>query len=145
MVFMVVRQARRKKRYLGTRTRGAGDTKNRRGAGSRGGRGKAGHFGHHWIKFREEEGKVSQKAQTRDIAISLLMLNDYVDNLVETSEIKKSDLEKGVEIDFAENKKLKKYTKIIGRTEPKYKFIFKNVKSTENVKKMVESKGGKIE
>ena len=142
---MVVRQERRKKRYLGTRTRGAGDTKNRRGAGSRCGRGRAGHFGHHWIKFIDEEKKVSQKGLTKDVAISLLMLNEYVDNLVDAGTIKKADLEKGIEIDFAENKRFKKYTKVIGRKEPKYKFMLKNIKAIENVKKMVENKGGKIE
>lgn len=42
------RKGRRKKRYLGQRSHGRGDTKNRRGSGNRGGRGMAGICKHKW-------------------------------------------------------------------------------------------------
>jgi len=38
-------------KYRGTRTGGGGTHKNRRGAGNRGGRGRAGHRDHRWSKF----------------------------------------------------------------------------------------------
>ena len=42
------RKGRRKKRYLGQRSHGRGNTKNRRGSGNRGGRGMAGIDKHKW-------------------------------------------------------------------------------------------------
>ncbi len=45
---MAKRKGRQKKNYLGTRSFGRGDTKNRRGSGNRGGRGKAGICKHKW-------------------------------------------------------------------------------------------------
>ena len=42
------RKGRRNKRYLGQRSHGRGDTKNRRGSGNRGGRGMAGVCKHKW-------------------------------------------------------------------------------------------------
>jgi ribosomal protein L15 len=77
--------------------------------------------------------------------VSLAKINEYVVNLVEKGQIKKADLEKGVEINFKENPAFKKYGKVIGRAAPKYKLILKNVKTTEKVKELVESKGGKLE
>jgi len=142
---MVVRKAKRTKRYLGTRTRGAGDTKNRRGAGNRGGRGRAGAFRHKFIKYLNEDKEYKLKTKNSEIAVSLGKINDYVMSLVEKGQIKKADLEKGVEIDFAENPAFKKYSKVIGRAEPKYKLILKNVKVTEKVKELVGINGGKSE
>jgi large subunit ribosomal protein L15 len=45
---MARRHARKWKKYLGSRNWGAGNTKNRRGTGSRGGRGYAGSGKHRW-------------------------------------------------------------------------------------------------
>ena len=42
MIFMVVRARSKSRKFLGTRTWGAGNKKNRRGSGSRGGIGRAG-------------------------------------------------------------------------------------------------------
>ncbi len=57
---MVMRNRKRNRRYLGTRRWGAGNIKNRRGAGGRGGVGKAGrkHKFTHIVKYeRERIGK----------------------------------------------------------------------------------------
>lgn len=45
---MVKRHERKYKQYLGSRTWGGGNTKNRRGKGSRGGKGRAGSHKHRW-------------------------------------------------------------------------------------------------
>ncbi len=50
------RLGKRKKKYLGERSHGAGNIKNRRGKGSRGGRGRAGLGKHKWFKKIVEEG-----------------------------------------------------------------------------------------
>ncbi len=142
---MVIRKQSKKRRYLGTRTRGAGDTKNRRGSGCRGGTGRAGAFRHKFSKYFDEEKEFKLKPATTELAVSICKLNEYVENLLENNKIKKTDLEKGIEIDFSENKVFKKYSKIIGRSEPKFKFILKNVKATETVKGKVENKGGTLE
>ena len=64
---MVVR--RRKKRVnkmLGQRTRGNGDTKRRRGAGSRGGRGLAGSHKHKYSKYAGKFGKEKKKVKDEE-------------------------------------------------------------------------------
>lgn len=52
---MVRRRERKWKDYLGSRTWGGGNTKNRRGKGSRGGKGYAGSHKHKWFKMIVEE------------------------------------------------------------------------------------------
>ena len=141
---MVVRNDRSRKKYLGQRTRGAGNTKNRRGAGCRGGRGNAGRFKHAFSNTYMKDGaKITLKPSETIKAISVLRLNEYVDRLLINKKIKEADLEKGVELDFSVNPTFKKYNKVIGR-KVEYKFILKNVKVTDMLKKAIEDKGGKI-
>lgn len=142
---MVVRKAKKTKKYLGTRTRGAGNTKNRRGGGNRGGRGRAGAFAHKFVKYLNEEKDYKLKPKKKELAVSLRYINAYVENLLIKGKIKKAELEKGYEIDFDKHKDFKKYSKVIGRTEPKYKLILKNVKATEKVKELIKRSGGKLE
>lgn len=51
----------KRSKYRGTRTCGGGTSKNRRGAGNRGGRGKAGGWKHHFIRAFIESGADSGK------------------------------------------------------------------------------------
>lgn len=46
----------RKRKHLGNRTFGAGNTKNRRGKGNRGGKGRAGYHKHKWLHTIKFEG-----------------------------------------------------------------------------------------
>lgn len=62
---MVVRRRKKINRKLGERTRGNGDTKNRRGAGSRGGRGLAGSHKHKYSKYAGKFGKEKRKILSR--------------------------------------------------------------------------------
>jgi len=74
---------RRKKRYLGDRSHGAGNIKNRRGKGSGGGRGRAGLGKHKWFKKIIEEGKAvsagfAPPARARYENVSLERLGEEV-------------------------------------------------------------------
>ena len=53
---MVVRRRKKKNKLRGQRTHGGGGTKNRRGAGCRGGVGKAGSHKHKFSKYYVEFG-----------------------------------------------------------------------------------------
>ncbi|MCX6767472.1 MAG: uL15 family ribosomal protein [Candidatus Micrarchaeota archaeon] len=55
------RQERKKKKYLGNRTHGAGNMKNRRGKGSKGGRGRAGLHKHKRFQQIKREGTAGPK------------------------------------------------------------------------------------
>ena len=55
------RRERRKKKYLGERSHGAGNIKNRRGKGSKGGRGRAGFHKQRWFKKIKLEGTKTPK------------------------------------------------------------------------------------
>ncbi|MCL5089838.1 MAG: uL15 family ribosomal protein [Candidatus Marsarchaeota archaeon] len=62
---MVIRNEKRKRKYLGTRRWGAGNIKNRRGAGDRGGVGNAGARKH---KFTKMTAKEPEKIRSRGFA-----------------------------------------------------------------------------
>lgn len=55
----------RKRKHLGNRTYGGGNTKNRRGKGNKGGKGRAGYHKHKWLHTIKYEGtnKVSRGIQ----------------------------------------------------------------------------------
>ncbi len=55
----------RKSKHMGNRTFGGGNTKNRRGKGNKGGKGRAGYHKHNWLRTIKYEGtnKVSRGIQ----------------------------------------------------------------------------------
>jgi len=139
---MVVRRCRKRKKYLGNRTRGAGDTKNRRGAGSKGGKGNVGRWKHKKASFQHLVGtKVTQKAKSTYSVITLFDINNYVDKLLSTGKMKADN----VVLDFKEDKFLKKYDKVLGKGNINYKVVFKNVKVSKGVEEKIKGKGGSIE
>jgi len=78
---MVVRQRRRVNRLRGNRTHGGGDKKNRRGAGVRGGRGRAGSHKHKFSKYWMTFGmKRKLKAKKKITAINLCDVGKYLDD-----------------------------------------------------------------
>jgi len=137
---MSVRRERKTKKYLGTRTRGAGNTKHRRGKGSRGGTGFTGKFGHKKSKFFHMIG-INSKNKSRTITkpITFNMINVYLDKL------SKTDVKEPFVLDFLKNKELKKYNKLICKGKLNYKVVIKGISLSENAKKEVENKGGSIE
>jgi len=84
------RKRRKKNKLLGQRTRGAGNTKNRRGAGSRGGRGKAGSNKHKFHSVgRLKPIKYRLKSEKKGEAIAVGRLNEMLDILVAKGKAKK--------------------------------------------------------
>ena len=85
---MVERKRRKKNRVRGERTHGMGGTKNNRGAGSRGGRGRAGaNKGKFASIGRLDERKCRLKAKPKGKNISLGNLNDLIEKLVEKGKV----------------------------------------------------------
>jgi len=125
---MVVRKRRRVNKLRGNRTHGGGDKKNRRGAGSRGGRGRAGSHKHKFSKYWMTFGmKRKLKAKKRLESVNLQEIDKYLD-------------EKGV-IDG----KAKGIGKIIGKGELKRKIIARNVRVSKIAAEKIIAAGGKIE
>ena len=125
---MVVRKRRRVNKLRGRRTHGAGDTKNRRGAGSRGGRGRAGSHKHKFSKYWMTFGmKRKLKAKRKLIAVNLQEIHKFLD-------------EKGVLDGNA-----KGIGKILGKGELKKKIIARNVKVSGQAAEKIKAAGGKIE
>lgn len=139
---MVIRSERKRKSYLGNRTRGAGDTKNRRGAGCKGGKGRAGKWKHKKVKYAAEIGtKIRQTARSNDKTISLFSLNSYVNGLL----INKIVKEDKIVLDFKDNKDLNDYAKVVGNGNIDYKVNLKNVKFSKSAEDKVKARGGSFE
>jgi len=136
---MVVRKAKKTKKYLGTRTRGAGNTENRRGAGSTGGKGFTGKFGHKKHQFFHLIGnQIKNKPMAFINPITFNQINEYLYKLSKTSK-------EPYVMDFLEDKFLQNYGKIVSKGTLEYKINVKNVLVTEKAKKMIEDKGGSVE
>jgi large subunit ribosomal protein L15 len=125
---MVVRKRKRVNKLRGNRTHGGGDKKNRRGAGSRGGRGRAGSHKHKFSKYWMTFGmKRKLKAKKKLESVNLQEIHKFLD-------------EKGV-LDGA----AKGIGKILGKGELKRKIIVKNVKVSKIAAEKIEAAGGKIQ
>ncbi len=139
---MVVR--RRKKRVnkmLGQRTRGNGDTKRRRGAGSRGGRGLAGSHKHKYSKyagkFGQEKKKVLSRKVVREINIDLLI--QKMPKLEAAGKISKE----GTTI-IIDGSKIG-FDKLLSKGELKQKIIVRNMKASKKAIEKVKKAGGDVE
>ncbi len=139
---MVVR--RRKKRVnkmLGQRTRGNGDTKRRRGAGSRGGRGLAGSHKHKYSKyagkFGQEKKKVLSRKIVREINIDLLI--QKMPKLEVAGKISKE----GTTI-IIDGSKIG-FDKLLSKGELTQKIIVRNMKASKKAIEKVKKAGGNVE
>ena len=90
---MTRRLKSRNRKYAGDRTHGGGNKKNRRGKGSRGGRGRAGYHKHKWmhtIKYELHDLYMKHKGfhnvATRAVKIMTL---DQINSLVELGKVEK--------------------------------------------------------
>ncbi len=127
---------KKKEKLRGKRSHGKGNTKNKRGAGSRGGRGKAGSKKHKFTKYYTEFGnKKKLKPKTRGKAINL---NDV--NLL----IEKKDFEKQNEFIIFDGEKLK-ISKILSKGTLNQKVLFKNINASKKAVEKINNSGSKIE
>lgn len=135
---MVERKRRKKNKLRGQRTMGAGNTKNRRGAGSRGGRGKAGSNKHRFHTIgRLKPVKYRLKADRKGEAIQLGRLNDMLDVLVAKGKVTKEGEKYIVGIKSG-------FEKILSQGEATHKIILKINASKKAIAKITKA-GGKFE
>jgi len=119
-------------RLRGKRSHGTGNTKNHRGAGSKGGRGRAGSFKHKFSKFYPVLGKrkimkprLKGKTKLREITIYNLDLL-----IKDAKEVNLKELG---------------YDKVIGFGKITKAITLKNAKVTAVAKQKIEAAGGKVE
>ena len=132
------RKRRKKNKLRGQRTMGAGGTKNRRGAGCRGGRGNAGANKHKFHSIgRVKPRKFRLKAGFKGREINLGDLSARIDILVAKGKAKKEGDKYIVD-------KTSGYAKVLGEGETDKKIVLKINASEKAIKKILE-KGGKFD
>jgi len=137
---MVVRKRKRVNRMLGSRTRGNGDTKNRRGAGSRGGRGLAGSHKHKYAKYHEKFGKEKKQVIGKETkAINIDQLMQAIPRLEAEGKVAR---EKGILV--VDGEKIG-YGKLLSNGTLKEKLLVKNMKASKKAVKKTEEAGGSVE
>jgi len=135
---MVERKRRKKNKLRGQRTMGAGNTKNRRGAGSRGGRGKSGANKHNFHSIgRLKPTLYRLKAEKKGKEITLGRLNETLDILVSKGKVAK-------EGDKYIITKKSGYAKVLSQGEATHKIVLKINASKKTIEK-IKKAGGKFE
>lgn len=137
---MTGRKTRKKDKLRGQRTHGKGDTKNRRGSGSKGGKGRGGSHKNKWSKYYLDFGGTKKMVpQKKLVALNLDELETALDNLVAR---KKAEI-KGSEI-FIDGK-VAHIGKILSRGTISKKLALKNIKASEKAREKILAAGGRIE
>lgn len=138
---MVTRKRKKFNKKLGQRTRGKGDTKKRRGGGSRGGRGLAGSHKHKFPKyagkFGTEKKKVRSMKVVREINIDALL--QAMPRLVAEGKIVKEGnafVVDGAKIGFE---------KLLSKGELKEKLVVRNMAASKKAIEKIGKAGGIFE
>ncbi|MEM4256966.1 MAG: uL15 family ribosomal protein [Candidatus Diapherotrites archaeon] len=136
---MVVRKRRKKNKLRGMRQHGAGDKKNRRGAGTRGGRGKAGSHKHKFSKYYTYFGvKITRKPKKKMPALNLDQISNRLQEWVKEG---KAKVEDGFYV--LDGKKLG-FGKVLSKGNLKEKLVVVNAKVSEKASEKILQSGGKI-
>jgi large subunit ribosomal protein L15 len=127
---------KKKEKLREKRSHGKGNTKNKRGAGCRGGRGKAGSKKHKFTKYYTEFGtKRKLKAKKQVNAINLSDIN----SLIENNEFEKQN-------SFIVFDGIKTgYEKILSKGTLNEKILFKNIIASKKAIEKINESGSKIE
>ncbi|MFH0970609.1 MAG: uL15 family ribosomal protein [Candidatus Diapherotrites archaeon] len=139
---MVVRSKKTtRNKQRGERTHGHGDTKNRRGAGNRGGRGKAGSHKHKFSKYHATFGvKVRQNPRTtKGIAINVSQLASYLPKWADQGKIVQED---GLWI--IDGRKVG-VSKLLGSGIVPENLYIRHIKVSEKARQKIEEAEGEIE
>ncbi len=139
----MIRKERKTKKYRGSKTCGGGSKKNRRGAGHRGGRGRAGMHKHKWtytVKYsRDHFGKSGFKRAPSLVrtwnAINVGEIEGLVNYLIMEGKIKKK---KKLVLDLT---KLG-YTKVLGKGKLESALTIKAPEFSKRAIEKIESAGG---
>lgn len=145
---MVVYKRKKNTRMRAKTTHGYGSMKKNRGAGHRGGRGRAGSGKRGdvkkpsllWKKGHKHKGKVGFKTYNNEkiITISISKLEQMIENLIlEKKATKKNDL-------FIINLKDIKCNKLLGTGKVRYKYEILVKYASESAIKKIEELGGKV-
>ena len=137
---MAERKRRKKNKLRGKRTHGKGDTKNRRGAGSRGGVGRAGSHKHKYSLYYDDFGKgkkLHSKKKTNAINLSDLM--QKIPMFVESKKVEKQGSS------FIIDGKKIKYGKILGKGVLDKALIVRNMQVSKSASEKITGAKGKIE
>lgn len=125
---MTERKRKKRTKRLGKRTF-SGNTKNRRGAGTRGGRGRAGGHKHKFTKMQHEfGGQKAMKPKQKQKSINLSWLEQKI---VQLKEKKLVTEKKGVLV--IDGKKIG-ISKILGKGSISFKAVFKNIAFSKKAK-----------
>ncbi len=138
---MVVRKRKRRNKMLGQRTRGKGDTKKRRGAGSRGGRGMAGSHKHKYSKYYKRFGKEKKKLHAKkDVkATNIEQIVQTMPKLLAGNKVAEQSgmlVVDGTKIGF---------DKLLSRGSPGNKWIVRNIKASKKAVEKIKKAGGRFE
>lgn len=135
---MVERKRRKKNKVRGERTHGQGDTKNNRGGGSRGGRGRAGSNKHNLFSIGQKDPrKYRLKSNKKGKSISVGNLDSQIETLLKKGKITK-------EKEFYVIDEESGYKKILSQGTIKNK-IFLKISATKPAIKKIKDAGGKVE
>jgi len=138
---MTVRKRKRKNKLRAQRTHGSGNTKNRRGAGSRGGRGRAGSQKHKFNLYVKSFGKERKQiiGKKKPEAINLDLLVQLLPKWIIEKKAEKTA--EGIVID---GKKIG-YQKLLGKAHVlKEKLILKNLTASKKAAEKIIAAGGKV-
>lgn len=138
---MTVRRRKKKNDVRGERTHGKGNTKNHRGSGSKGGKGRAGSHKHKYSKYLGQFGRfqtLKPKVSKGD-AINLYEIEEKAEQLIK----KKLLEEKDGKIIF-DGKKLK-VIKILGQGEITRALLVKNTMVSKKAREKIIKAGGSVE
>ena len=136
---MVVKRRRKKNKLRGQRTHGGGGTKNRRGAGSRGGVGRAGSHKHKFSKYYLDFGvKRTLKAKKKSITINVEEIQERIEEWLAIGKVKN---ENGIIIVDGKNIG---FGKVLGRGTIAKKIKIENASLTKKAAEKITGAGGQI-
>ena len=135
---MIERKRRKKNKVRGERTHGKGNTKNSRGGGCRGGRGRAGAYKGKFASIgRLDKKKFRLKPKEKGKIITLGELNDKIEKFFENKKVKKEN-----DLYIIDQKS--GFEKILSQGKIEKKLLVKISASKKAVQKIVEA-GGEVE
>ena len=143
---MVERQRKKKNRVRGQRSHGKGNTKNRRGAGCRGGRGNAGSKKHkrfnHMHRFGTKIKLKTKQLRRQRPELHVINLDDLNERLRKLE--KQNKLEKDGAFILVDGEKMN-LDKLLSRGTPAFKVKIRNIGLSKKAIEKVEAAQGVVE
>ncbi len=138
---MVVRRKKTtRSKQLGERTHGHGDTKNWRGSGNRGGRGRAGSHKHKFSKYYMTFGqKITLKAQPKGKALNVGQVCSQLKKWQKQGKVEEKE---GMIV--IDGKKLG-ITTLLGGGEVTHELLVRNLRVSEKARQKIEAAEGEIQ